>query len=107
MIMPTLRYIFHIITKISEKELGKYNIKGRYLSACSLFESEDEESMQSWLRTAKEQMDFLLIDDAKPEHIKTVTKNFVGMKLKVFPISPLDLDYIISFLPHEPKLYWL
>jgi hypothetical protein len=116
-----LRYIHHIITKIASTDKEKYSFKGEYMLAESLFDTEDgggggEEdsnddnnigSIQSWIKISKRIMDFILFDDANPNHIRTIIKEFTNTKLKLFAISPIDLEQALSIIQYEPKIYFL
>jgi sulfur relay (sulfurtransferase) DsrC/TusE family protein len=114
-----LRYINHIITKIASTDKEKYSFKGEYMLAESLFDTEDEreeedsnddnnkDSIQSWIKISKRVMDFILFDDANPNHIRTIIKEFTNTKLKLFAISPIDLEQALSIIQYEPKIYFL
>ena len=117
-----LKYIYHIITKISSSDKEKYNFKGEYMSAQALFDTEerDEEGedtndddnnnkdkVQSWIKISKKVMDFILFDDANPNNIRTIIKEFTNTKLKLFAISPISLEQALSIIQYEPKIYYL
>jgi predicted transcriptional regulator len=116
-----LGYIHHIITKIASTDKEKYNFKGEYMFADSLFDTEDEreegedtndsnnnkDSVQSWIKISKRIRDFILFDDANPNHIRTIIKEFTNTKLKLFAISPIDLEQALSIIQYEPKIYFL
>ena len=115
-----LKYIYHIITKISSGDKEKYNFKGEYMSAQALFDRDDEtegedtnddnnmiDNVQSWIKISKRVMDFILFDDATPNHITTIIKEFTNTKLKLFAISPIDLEQALSIIQYEPKIYFL
>jgi predicted transcriptional regulator/sulfur relay (sulfurtransferase) DsrC/TusE family protein len=125
-----LKYIYHIITKIASSNKEKYNLKGEYIPAPSLFETEDERSgaaeeevegdtnddnyytnnkdnVQSWIKISKRIRDFILFDDANPNYIRTIIKEFTNTKLKLFAISPIDLEQALSIIQYEPKIYFL
>jgi predicted transcriptional regulator/guanylate kinase len=124
-----IKYIYHIITKIASSNKEKYNFKGEYMPAPSLFETEDERSgavaevegesngdnyytnnkdnVQSWIKISKSIRDFILFDDANPNYIRTIIKEFTNTKLKLFAISPIDLEQALSIIQYEPKIYFL
>ena len=117
-----LKYIYHIITKISSSDKEKYNFKGEYMPAQALFDTEerDEEGedtsdddnnnkdkVQSWIKISKKVMDFILFDDANPNNIRTIIKEFTNTKLKLFAISPISLEQALSIIQYEPKIYYL
>ena len=114
-----LRYINHIISKIASTDKEKYNFKGEYMLAEALFDTEDageedsnddhnnKDSIQSWMKISKRAMDFILFDDANPNYIRTIIKEFTNTKLKLFAISPINLDQALSIIQYEPKIYFL
>lgn len=114
-----LRYIQHIITKIASTDKEKYSFKGEYMLAEALFDTEDaggedtnddhnnKDSIQSWMKISKRAMDFILFDDANPNYIRTIIKEFTNTKLKLFAISPIDLEQALSIIQYEPKIYFL
>jgi predicted transcriptional regulator/ABC-type cobalamin/Fe3+-siderophores transport system ATPase subunit len=119
-----LKYIYHIITKIASTDKEKYSFKGKYMLAEELFDIEEREgegegdtndddddnnkdSVQSWIKISKKGMDFILFDDANPNHIRTIIKEFTNTKLKLFAISPINLDQALSIIQYEPKIYFL
>jgi sulfur relay (sulfurtransferase) DsrC/TusE family protein/predicted transcriptional regulator len=124
-----LKYIYHIITKIASSNKEKYNFKGEYMPAPSLFDTEDDRSgaataevegesnddnydsnkdnVQSWIKISKRIRDFILFDDANPNYIRTIIKEFTNTKLKLFAISPIDLEQALSIIQYEPKIYFL
>jgi len=125
-----LKYIYHIITKIASSNKEKYNFKGEYMHAPSLFDTEDDRSgaataeveresnddnyytnnkdnVQSWIKVSKRIRDFILFDDANPNYIRTIIKEFTNTKLKLFAISPIDLEQALSIIQYEPKIYFL
>ena len=125
-----LKYIYHIITKIASSNKEKYNFKGEYMSAPSLFDTEDDrsgaangggegeedsngddnnnkDSVQSWIKISRKVMDFILFDDANPNYIRTIINEFINTKLKLFAISPIDLEQALSIIQYEPKIYFL
>ena len=113
-----LKYIHHIITKISSINKEKYNFKGEYMPAPALFDTEDgggedtnddnnKHSIQSWIKISKRIRDFILFDDANPNYIRTIIKEFTNTKLKLFAISPIDLEQALSIIQYEPKIYFL
>lgn len=125
-----LEYIYHIITKIASSNKDKYNFKGEYMPAPSLFDTEDDRSgaataevegesnddnyyannkdnVQSWIKISKRIRDFILFDDANPNYIRTIIKEFTNTKLKLFAISPIDLEQALSIIQYEPKIYFL
>jgi predicted transcriptional regulator/sulfur relay (sulfurtransferase) DsrC/TusE family protein len=117
-----LRYIHHIITKIASTDKEKYSFKGECMLAESLFDTEDgggeegedstdddnnKDSIQSWIKISKRAMDFILFDDANPNYISTIIKEFTNTKLKLFAISPIYLEQALSIIQYEPKIYFL
>jgi len=124
-----LKYIYHIITKIASSNKEKYNFKGEYMPAPSLFDTEDDRSgaataevegesnddnydsnkdnVESWIKISKRIRDFILFDDANPNYIRTIIKEFTNTKLKLFAISPIDLEQALSIIQYEPKIYFL
>jgi predicted transcriptional regulator/ABC-type cobalamin/Fe3+-siderophores transport system ATPase subunit len=116
-----LKYIYHIITKIASSNKEKYNFKGEYMPAPALFDTEDgggegedtnyddnnRDSIQSWIKISKRIRDFILFDDANPNYIRTIIKEFTNTKLKLFAISPIDLEQALSIIQYEPKIYFL
>ena len=119
-----LKYIHHIITKISSSNKEKYNFKGEYMPVQTLFETEDDrrggegdtnddddnnnkDNVQSWIKISKRIRDFILFDDANPNYIRTIIKEFTNTKLKLFAISPIDLEQALSIIQYEPKIYFL
>ena len=114
-----LRYIQHIITKIASTDKEKYSFKGEYMLAQALFNIEDaggedsnddhnnKDSIQSWMKISKRAMDFILFDDANPNYIRTIIKEFTNTKLKLFAISPIYLEQALSIIQYEPKIYFL
>ncbi|HEX5892496.1 MAG TPA: winged helix-turn-helix domain-containing protein [Nitrososphaeraceae archaeon] len=114
-----LRYIQHIITKIASTDKEKYSFKGEYMLAEALFDTEDaggedtnndhnnKDSIQSWMKISKRAIDFILFDDANPNYIRTITKEFTNTKLKLFAISPIYLEQALSIIEYEPKIYFL
>jgi predicted transcriptional regulator len=118
-----LRYIHHIITKIASTDTEKYSFKGEYMLAESLFDTKDSggeggedsndgddnnnDSVQSWIKISKRIKDFILFDDANPNYIRTIINEFINTKLKLFAISPVDLEQALSIIQYEPKIYFL
>jgi predicted transcriptional regulator/ABC-type cobalamin/Fe3+-siderophores transport system ATPase subunit len=114
-----LKYIYHIINKISSSDKEKYNFKGEYMTAQTLFDTEQREegedtnddnnkdSVQYWIKISKKLMDFTLFDDATPNQIRTIINEFTNTKLKLFAISPIDLERTLSIIQYEPKIYFL
>jgi predicted transcriptional regulator/sulfur relay (sulfurtransferase) DsrC/TusE family protein len=116
-----LRYIHHIITKIASTDTEKYSFKGEYMLAESLFDTKDggggeedsndddnnNDSIQSWIKISKKVMDFILFDDANPNYIRTIINEYINTKLKLFAISPVDLEQALSIIQYEPKIYFL
>ncbi|MDQ3984689.1 MAG: hypothetical protein M3222_06015 [Thermoproteota archaeon] len=118
-----LRYIHHIITKIASTDTEKYSFKGEYMLAESLFDTKDgggegeedsngddnnnKDSVQSWIKISRKVMDFILFDDANPNYIRTIINEFINTKLKLFAISPIDLEQALSIIQYEPKIYFL
>jgi predicted transcriptional regulator/ABC-type cobalamin/Fe3+-siderophores transport system ATPase subunit len=115
-----LKYIHQIITKIALADKEKYSFKGEYMLAEALFDTENEgegedtndnyhnkETVQSWIKISKKVMDFILFDDATPNHIMTIIKEFTNTKLKLFAISPINLEQALSIIQYEPKMYFL
>ncbi|HEX7206773.1 MAG TPA: hypothetical protein VF233_01240, partial [Nitrososphaeraceae archaeon] len=117
-----LRYIHHIITKIASTDTEKYSFKGEYMLAESLFDIKDgggegeedsngddnnKDSVQSWIKISRKVMDFILFDDANPNYIRTIINEFINTKLKLFAISPIDLEQALSMIQYEPKIYFL
>jgi predicted transcriptional regulator len=87
------------------------------MPARALFDTEDEtegedtqdnkDSVQSWIKISKRVMDFILFDDANPNHIRTIINEFTNTKLKLFAISPIDLEQALSIIQYEPKIFFL
>jgi predicted transcriptional regulator/sulfur relay (sulfurtransferase) DsrC/TusE family protein len=118
-----LRYIHHIITKIASTDTERYSFKGEYMLAESLFDTKDgggegeedsngddnnnKDSVQSWIKISRKVMDFILFDDANPNYIRTIINEFINTKLKLFAISPIDLEQALSIIQYEPKIYFL
>ena len=118
-----LRYIHHIITKIASSDTKNYSFKGEYMLSESLFDTKDgvgeggedsndddnnnKDSVQSWIKISKKVMDFILFDDANPNYIRTIINEFINTKLKLFAISPIDLEQALSIIQYEPKIYFL
>ena len=114
-----LRYIHQIITKIALTDTERYSFKGEYMVAESLFDTKDsggeedsnddnnKDSVQSWIKISKKVMDFILFDDANPNYIRTIINEFINTKLKLFAISPIDLEQALSIIQYEPKIYFL
>jgi DNA-binding transcriptional ArsR family regulator len=125
-----LKYIYHIITKIASSNKEKYNFKGEYMPAPTLFDTEDDrrggeavevegesndddyytnnkDDVQSWIKISKRIRDFILFDDTNPNYIRTIIKEFTNTKLKLFVISPIDLEQALSIIQYEPKIYFL
>ncbi|HZA65072.1 MAG TPA: winged helix-turn-helix domain-containing protein, partial [Nitrososphaeraceae archaeon] len=119
-----LRYIHHIITKIASSDTKNYSFKGEYMLSESLFYTKDgggeggggedsnddennKDSVQSWIKISKKVMDFILFDDANPNYIRTIINEFINTKLKLFAISPIDLEQALSIIQYEPKIYFL
>lgn len=118
-----LRYIHHIITKIASTDTEKYSFKGEYMLSESLFDTRDgggeggedsndddnnnKDSVQSWIKISKKVTDFILFDDANPNYIRTIINEFINTKLKLFAISPIDLEQALSIIQYEPKIYFL
>ena len=117
-----LRYIHHIITKIASSDTKNYSFKGEYMLSESLFDTKDgggeggedsnddennKDSVQSWIKISRKVMDFILFDDANPNYIRTIINEFINTKLKLFAISPIDLEQALSIIQYEPKIYFL
>ena len=117
-----LKYIHHIITKIASTDTEKFSFKGEYMLAESLFDTKDgggeggedsnddnnnKDSVQSWIKISKKVTDFILFDDANPNYIRTIINEFINTKLKLFAISPIDLEQALSIIQYEPKIYFL
>ena len=122
-----LKYIYHIINKIASSDKEKYNFKGEYMPAPALFDTEDDrkgaaeeggtnnddyytnnkDNVQSWIKISKRIRDFILFDDANPNYIRTIIKEFTNTKLKLFAISPIYLEQALSIIQYEPKIYFL
>jgi len=108
----TLQYIHNILKKLEQEYPDEYAFNGELIPAEYLFqipEPEDNmiEDVQLWVKKCREQRDFLFVDDVKPEHVKTIMREFIRTTLKVFAISPLDFEEIYSNLPVTPKIYYL
>lgn len=107
-----MNYVKNILEKIREESAKDYNLRGDVFSAEYLFDlpdeiDEEDIETQPWLKKAGVDRDFLLIDDAKPNHVKTINREFVKSRLKLFSLSPLDLDEVISSLNFTPKVIFL
>jgi len=104
------QYVANVMEKLASEKPEDYSFKGLMESTASLFESEDEGEeieVHRWVKISKQKLDYLLVDDAKPEHIKTLMREFTRTKLKVFAISPFHLDQIYAELPVSPKIKFL
>lgn len=107
-----INYVKNIIEKIGKESKGEYALSGEVSSAEYLFalpdEIDDENlATQPWLTKAGTTRDFILVDDTKPKHIETINREFVKSKLKLFSLSPLDLDEVLNSLNFTPKVIFL
>lgn len=106
-----INYVRNILEKLREESKEDYNLHGDVYSAEYLFglpdEIDEDAETQPWLKKAGIDRDFLLIDDAKPNHVKAINREFVKSKLKLFSLSPLDLDEVISSLHFTPKVIFI
>jgi len=110
-----LHYIANILKRLKQEYPNEYAFNGEFLSTDELFKEpvswdEEKESVgevQLWVKKSKEKKDFLFVDDVGLEHAKTITREFVNVKLKVFAIFPFDYEQIYSSLTVAPKSYFL
>jgi len=104
-----INYVKNILDALNESE--DYNLQGEVFSAEYLFglpdEIDEEFDTQPWIKKAGVDRDYLLIDDVKPNHIKTINREFVKSRLKLFSLSPLDLDEVLGSLNFTPKVIFL
>jgi DNA-binding transcriptional ArsR family regulator len=108
----TLRYIKNVLNELSIDPSEKYHFDGLLETSNDLFQrpnelvSSDEEvfdGVKRYLELAKRNLDYLLVDNAKPAHIKTISELFTKTKLKLFAISPLNFEKIVSELKISPE----
>jgi len=111
----TLHYIANILKRLKHEYPNEYAFNGELLSTDELFKepvSRDEEGeavgeVQLWVKKSKEKKDFLFVDDVGSEHAKTIAREFVNVKLKVFAVSPFNYEQIYSSLTVAPKSHFL
>lgn len=106
-----LQYIQNVLAKLKVEYPNEYSFDGELFTSDDLFqvpeETEEKEEVQLWTRVCKKSLDYLFVDDAKPAHIKTIIREFIHTRLKVFGISPLDYEDVLSNLPVAPKTQFL
>jgi predicted transcriptional regulator len=105
-----LQYVKAVLDKLKQQHPNEYSLIGELHPSYSLFEKaegSDEENVQLWVKTSKESRDYLFIDDAKPAHIRTIMREFLTTKFKVFAISPLEYEDVYSSLSIAPKTLFL
>lgn len=117
----TLMHIKNILDKLSQDQSEQYQFHGRFLTGDDLFRLPDEmensddefqefreeevsDNIQLYVKLCKRTFDYLFVDDAKPGHIKTVLEKFTQTKLKLFAISPLHFEKIISEMVLTPEI---
>ena len=105
-----LQYVFAVLRRLAEED--KYSFSGEFHSSDFIFsvpEPEEEEKIEvhRWVEIANKEMDYIFVDDARPEHVKTIMQKFVKARLKVFAISPLDFEEVVSALPIEPTVLYI
>jgi len=106
----TLQYVSTALRRLAEED--KYSFSGELYSSTFIFstpepEEEEKTEVQRWVEIANKDIDYIFVDDARPEHVKTIMQKFVKTRLKVFAISPLDFEEVISVLPIEPKILYI
>lgn len=104
------KHIYQVMKALSSDK--RHSLKGSFYDAASLFttddNSEDEsEGIHRWIRMSKESRDYLLLDDTKPEHLKTIMREFVSTRYKLFSFSPIHLETVLSTLTIEPHIHFL
>jgi len=103
----TLKYIQNIFEKLG-KESDEYYFEGLLVTADSLFETSEEveslERLQPWLELSRKKLDYLLVDDAKIKHVGLIMREFVKTRLKLFALSPLEYEEVLSVLPVPPRI---
>jgi len=106
----TLRYIQNVVEKLGG-ESDEYYFEGLLVTADSLFETSEEveslERLQPWLELGRRERDYLLVDDAKINHVRLIMREFVRTKLKLFALSPLEYEEVLSVLPVPPRINYL
>lgn len=101
-----LHYVHSVLKSIVEKD-PSLSLHGQLVQARDLFETEEEEQVQPWIKMAKARRDFLLVDDAGAEHVKLIVREFVSTPYKIFSISPLVLEEVSSSLKLAPKIIYM
>ena len=102
-----LQHTINILGKLGE-ESEKYLFNGELLKGEELLQKTDEDDeVQLWVKISKKKLDFLFVDDARPLHIKTIMQHFTNVFLKIFAVSPLDLEDILSVLSVTPGILYL
>jgi hypothetical protein len=66
-----------------------------------------KDRVQAWMKISKKFMDYVFFDDTNPNHIKTIVSEFSNTKLKLFSISPIDLEKALSIIHYEPNIYYV
>jgi len=106
-----LKQVEYILKKLDEDESEKYDFKGSFFSADELFslpdETDEEIRTHPWISKAREERDYLLIDDAKVEHVRTINREFIHTNFKLYTISPFSYDAIIEILPFTPQIEFI
>lgn len=107
----TLRFVRMVLESLSAEHPQDFPIAGLYSSAQALFESngteDTDQEVQPWIRISRKRLDYLFVDDAQLDHIRTIVKELVHSSFKLFAISPLALDQVSSELRMTPKIMFL
>jgi len=120
----TLMYLKNVLDELSQDPSEKYQFNGLFLPGEDLFRLPDEiensdgefdevteegvsEDVQLYIKLCKRTLDYLFVDDAKPNQIKTILQKFTNTKLKLFAISSLYFEKIISEMAITPEIKFL
>ena len=104
--------VHNILKKIKAESPDEYMLKGELLSTDYLFNTENENEdekieAQPWLRYSNEKWNYIFIDDAGENHIKTISREFKKTDLILYVISPFSYQKIINAMPFKPKTIFM
>jgi DNA-binding transcriptional ArsR family regulator/guanylate kinase len=107
-----INQVHNILKKIKAESPDDFKLKGELLSANYLFstpEENDEEKIetQPWLRYVNEKWNYLFIDDASVNHIKTISREFKKADLIIYVISPILYPEILGAVPFKSKTIFM
>jgi DNA-binding transcriptional ArsR family regulator len=104
--------VHNILKRISAESPDEYMLKGELLSADYLFSTVDDDEevkmeAQPWLKYSNEKWNYIFIDDAGENHIKTISREFKKTDLILYVISPFSYQKILNSLPFKPMTVFM